>query len=150
MSKKPEIEFFYEGIKKFELEENKIKKWILQLINTEGSIFGFINIIFCSDEYLLDINKKYLNKDYFTDVISFGYTEEEILNTDIYISKDRIKENCKIYDESFNEEILRIIAHGILHQIGYKDDNEKNKNVMREREDFYIKKFDEVTDNNEH
>ncbi|BAV94415.1 rRNA maturation RNase YbeY [Ichthyobacterium seriolicida] len=132
------INFFYQ-IKEFRLcDENIITKWINDIAKKEEKNIGEINYIFCNDEDLLKINLKYLNHDYYTDIISFDYSSENILSGDIFISIDRVKENMNTFNQSFNRELFRVISHGILHFIGYKDKEPKEKKLMREKEDFYI------------
>jgi len=119
-------------------KSSKISEWILNTISLENFTLGEINYIFCNDSYLLDINKKYLNHDTFTDIISFDYTIGKQINGDIYISIDRIKENSKLYNTSFNNELLRVMIHGVLHYLGYKDKTTDEKKIMRLKEDYYL------------
>ena len=119
-------------------KSSKISEWILNTISLENFTLGEINYIFCNDSYLLDINKKYLNHDTFTDIISFDYTIGKQINGDIYISIDRIKENSKLYNTSFNNELLRVMIHGVLHYLGYKDKTTDEKKTMRLKEDYYL------------
>ena len=115
--------------------EHMIKKIIL----SETKEVGDIVCLFCDDNYLLNINIKYLNHDYFTDVITFDYSEKNILSGDIIISSERIKENSVIYNTSFKEELYRVMIHGILHLMGYKDKTKSEKKKMRRLEDLYMK-----------
>ena len=134
------IEFHYEI--NFSLKNKvSISKWIDHTIRTENKITGDINYIFCSDDYLLDRNIKYLKHDSLTDIITFNYCEGNKINCDIMISIDRVKENSSIFDTTFTEELYRVMIHGILHLIGYDDKTEKEKNIMRKKEDFYLKKL---------
>ncbi len=119
-------------------KSSKISEWILNTISFEKFTLGELNYIFCDDTYLLDINKKYLNHDTFTDIISFDYTLGKQINGDIYISIDRIKENSKLYNTSFNNELLRVMIHGVLHYLGYKDKTDADKKIMRSKEDYYL------------
>lgn len=112
---------------------------ISQAADKEKVKVDFLNYIFCSDPYLLDINKKYLAHDYFTDIITFESSEEEgVISGDIFISVDRAKENAKEYKVSLEEEIQRLIIHGLLHLIGYKDGSDEEKLIMRKKEDYYL------------
>lgn len=112
---------------------------IYQVADKEKVKVDFLNYIFCSDPYLLDINKKYLAHDYFTDIITFESSEEEgVISGDIFISVDRAKENAKEYKVSLEEEIQRLIIHGLLHLIGYKDGSDEEKLIMRKKEDYYL------------
>lgn len=118
-------------------EENKIRQWIQATTFAEHKDLGPISIIFCSDEYLLEINKTYLDHDYFTDIISFPYSKNPI-EGDIYISIDRIRENAKEYHVTFDHELHRVIIHGILHFLGYRDKTEEEQNTMTTKEDYYL------------
>ena len=134
------IEFHYET--NFSLKNKmSISKWIDLTIRTENKITGDINYIFCSDDYLLARNIKYLNHDSLTDIITFNYCEGNKINCDIMISIDRVKENSSIFDTSFLEELYRVMIHGIQHLVGYDDKTEKEKNIMRKKEEFYLKKL---------
>lgn len=113
--------------------------WIKTTIISEEKIAGDISFIFCSDAYLLEVNKQYLDHDYFTDIITFDYVEGGIISGDIFISCDRVKENAVEFKTGFDNELSRIIIHGVLHLLGYKDKNKKDKLLMTEKEDFYLK-----------
>jgi probable rRNA maturation factor len=102
---------------------------------------GEITIIFCSDDYLLDKNKVYLNHDYYTDIITFDYSENGVVSGDLFISVDRVNDNTKIYNTPFDNELKRVVYHGILHLCGYGDKTEKEKKEMREKENYYINQF---------
>lgn len=121
--------------------QKKIKNWIKEIIMEENFQAGDINFIFCSDEYIYEINKKYLNHDYYTDVISFDYTENKMINGDIFISIDRINDNAKEFNIPFEEELYRVIIHGILHILGYKDKLKKDLEIMRIKENLCLKKL---------
>lgn len=128
--------YFHSEDVSFELnQEEKISSWILSIIKNHTKELGDISYIFCSDNYLLKINKKYLNHDYYTDVITFNYCEENTVSGDIFISIDRIKENSENLGENFDQELNRVIAHGVLHLIGFNDKNEAEQKIMRNKED---------------
>ena len=114
------------------------RKWLHEVIRLEGRIAGVINFIFCSDEYLAGINKQFLKRDYFTDVISFDYTENDVVSGDIMISVDRVRENAANLGISFPEEMKRIMVHGVLHLIGYDDATDEMRSDMSSREDLYL------------
>lgn len=134
------IEFHYEI--DFEIKDSvRTSEWIEQLIIEEGKEMGEITYIFCNDKFLLERNKKYLNHDTLTDIITFDYCQGDIISSDIMISIDRVKENSTIFENSFSEELKRVMSHGILHLIGYDDYNEKDKEIMREKENYYMNKF---------
>lgn len=136
------ISFFTEDIK-FNLKaKRKIKSWITDVAKNEKKQIGDINFIFCSDNFLLEINKKYLGHDYFTDVITFDYCDGKILNGDIYISIDTVRANAECYSQTFERELFRVMIHGILHLCSYKDSTADEIAVMRSKEDFYIQKLE--------
>ena len=111
------------------------------LIISEKFKPGEITIIFCSDDYLLDKNRAYLNHDYYTDIITFDYSENDVVSGDLFISIDRVKDNANTYGISFDNELKRVVYHGILHLCGYKDKTEKDKKEMREKENYYLSQF---------
>lgn len=131
----------------FEQEHYKVrlqkrrKKWIYTSIEEEGYSVNSINFIFCSDSYLLRINKRFLEHDYFTDVITFSSSIAKVLSGEIYISYDRVKENSKIYKVSFEEELNRVMIHGILHLMNYEDSSKILKMRMTIKENYFLKKF---------
>ena len=99
---------------------------------------GDINIMFCSDNYILDVNMKYLQHDYFTDIITFDYCEGKVLSGDLFISVDSVRENSIEFGTDFEEELHRVIVHGVLHLIGYDDHTEADKKLMRQKENYYL------------
>lgn len=117
------------------------KRWIKKAIELEGKKCGDINYIFCSDEELLQVNREYLQHDYYTDIITFDYTEGELVSGDLYISTERVADNAKNYQVDFDNELLRVLIHGILHLCGYKDKSNKDAKVMRSKEEFYMNLF---------
>lgn len=134
------ISFNYEL--EFQLDnESQFSNWISKVILSEGKEEGDINYIFCDDEYILEINKQYLEHDYYTDIISFDYSIGNELNGDIFISVDRVKENATDYNVTFDDELKRVIIHGILHYCGYKDKSTEEEALMRNKEDEKIKMF---------
>ena len=134
------INFFSEN--NFELEDNVgYEKWLQNVIISEEKKEGDINYIFCDDEYLHEINVKYLNHDDYTDIISFDNALGNILHGDIFISTERVAENAEKFQVSFQKELKRVIAHGLLHFCGYKDKTDDEAQLMREKEDEKIKMF---------
>ncbi len=129
------INFFSEEID-FQLSDSfRTTTWILKVIQAYKKIPGDINYIFCSDNYLLEKNISYLNHDTYTDIITFDNSDEEhLIEGDIYISIDRVKENAVSLKNAFNEELHRVIIHGILHLIGYEDNTAEKKQEMRDEE----------------
>lgn len=132
------INYCSEDVSEPKIQKRKITGWIKQTIISEGKIPGDISFIFCSDNYLLEVNKQYLNHDYYTDIITFDYVENGVVSGDIFISCDRVKENAKEYNAAFLNELSRIIIHGVLHLCGYKDKSKKDKLLMTQKEDFYL------------
>ncbi len=116
----------------------KIKKWIKLVISGYKKDTGDINFIFTSDRQILSINKIYLGHDYYTDIISFDYSADSLINGDIFISVERVVENATTFQVSFNQELKRVIVHGILHFIGFKDNTENEKAEMRTAEDLAL------------
>ncbi len=121
--------------------QHKIKNWLKKIISEHNQKLGTINIIFVDDQNLLDINKKYLNHDYFTDTITFNFSTDKEISGDIYISFERVKDNSVKYHCSFQSEILRVIIHGTLHLLRYNDKTKTEKKLMRQMEDAAIKRF---------
>ena len=116
-----------------------LKKFILQLFNTEKVKINAINYIFCSDSYLLSLNKKYLRHNTYTDIITFPYSNaSQPVLSDIYISIDRVSENAKLFNTTFQTELLRVIFHGALHLCGYKDKAKKDAHIMRAKENHFL------------
>jgi rRNA maturation RNase YbeY len=124
--------------------KNLLKKWLKDLILQEHANPGQINIVFTSDSNVLELNKKYLSRDYLTDIITFDYTENQLVAGDLFISIIRVKENSERFDVTFNMELKRVIVHGILHLLGYGDRNEKEKSLMRQMEDRYLLNSPEI------
>jgi rRNA maturation RNase YbeY len=135
------VKFFNEEIK-FNLKYKiLLKNWIKNTIATEKFKTGAINYIFISPNEILRINREYLNHDYFTDIITFNYCENSIINGDIYICIDTVKNNSSRFDVTFIEELHRVMIHGILHLVGYNDQNDDEKAIMREKENFYLERL---------
>lgn len=131
------LNFFFENIENLSINEN-ITSWIEYIITNEGKKMGDINYIFCDDEYLLKINQDYLQHDYYTDIITFDYVKGKKISGDIFVSVTRVSENAPLLSKSFEEELYRVIAHGVLHLCGYKDKTEDEIKEMRSKEDFYL------------
>ena len=124
-------------------QKNKkaISQWIIKTIEKEKKECGQIAYIFCSDDYLLDLNQRFLNHNSYTDIITFDYSEGKTLNGEIYISIDRVKENAQKYEVDFEKEFLRVIIHGALHLAGYTDKTKEQKEKMRKKEDASLKRY---------
>lgn len=134
------IRFFTESISFTLKDKTKIKKWIETIILKEKNKLGDINYIFCSDEYLYKMNVEFLKHKTYTDIITFDYCKEKgNVSGDIFISVDRVKENAKTYNTNFTNELHRVLAHGVLHLLGYKDKTKKEEELMRKIENKYLK-----------
>ncbi len=133
------ISFFYEGVERKIDRPLKTKQWLKEVIVTEGYKVGHINYIFCSDDYLLEINRQHLDHDYYTDIITFDNSDtEEVIEGDMFISTERISENADSQGIKYNKELLRVMVHGILHLIGYNDKTVQDITEMRKKEDHYL------------
>ena len=113
-------------------------RWLRLVAESEIRRIGDISIIFCSDNYILDVNQKYRQHDYFTDIITFDYCEGDKLSGDLFISVDTVRENAIEYGTEFSEELHRVMVHGILHLIGYDDHEEEDIMMMRKKENYYL------------
>lgn len=120
-------EFFYE--------------WMSLICKKEGKELGDVNLIFCSDEHLLEMNREHLQHDYYTDIITFDYCEDDLVTGDLFISKDRVEENAETNNVDFIDELKRVCIHGVLHLIGYGDKSESEEKQMREKEDWALSLF---------
>ncbi len=120
-------------------EKASIKNWISKILKQEGKTPGSISYFFCTDEYLLHINRQFLQHDFYTDIITFDYSEKTKVEGEIFISIDRVKENAHSFKQPFERELMRTIIHGILHLCGYTDKTAANKKTMRAKEDAAIK-----------
>jgi rRNA maturation RNase YbeY len=116
----------------------KYNQWVKGIILEENKKEGDIVFVFCNDKYLLKKNIQFLNHDTYTDVITFDYCSDSIINGDIFISTERVKENAKNLEVDFFNELNRVMVHGLLHLLGYKDKTELDAKLMREKEDFYL------------
>lgn len=134
------ISFNYEI--EFELQdEAKYEEWISEVIDSEDKSEGEINYIFCDDEYLLKMNVEFLDHDTLTDIISFDYTMGSLISGDVFISVERVRDNAADFKVDFDDELRRVMAHGILHYCGYKDKTEEDSRLMRAKEDEKIALF---------
>jgi probable rRNA maturation factor len=133
------IHFFNEDISFKVPNIRQTKAWLKATAQAEGFKLNQLNYIFCSDEYLLGVNRQYLNHDFYTDIITFdnGEMEDEI-EGDIFVSIERVRENAAEFKKKFEEELKRVLVHGVLHLSGYGDKTEEEEKTMREKEDFYL------------
>lgn len=126
----------------FELpDQKKLDAWIDFAIRNEECFTGNITYIFCSDEYLLNVNKQYLNHDYFTDIITFDYVKDDLISGDMFISADTIRSNAEIYGVSFENELLRVMIHGVMHLVGYDDLTDEQEAEIHKMEDKYLEVY---------
>ena len=132
------VSYFQEDIR-FELKGKTLNnRWLKMVAESEVKKLGPLSIIFCSDNYILDINIKYLHHDYFTDIITFDYCESDLVSGDLFISIDSVRENALHYNVKFEDELDRVMVHGLLHLIGYDDHTPEETALMRQKEDYYI------------
>ncbi|MFM2227089.1 MAG: rRNA maturation RNase YbeY [Bacteroidota bacterium] len=135
------ISFHNEGVTTKTPSKRLLKAWIKEFVSNHGKKIGELAFIFCSDEKILEVNQNFLQHDYYTDIITFDYCEDEIVSGDIFISVERVKENAYFHNVEYKEELLRVLAHGVLHLIGFQDKSTKKKKEMTENEDLCISLF---------
>ncbi len=133
------IRYFNEDIR-FVLKDKLVNnRWLKLVAGSEIRSIGDVNIIFCSDKYILDVNLRYLHHDYYTDIITFDYCEGKKLSGDLFISIDTVRENALEYGVEFDDELHRVMVHGLLHLIGYDDHTPEEEKIIHEKEDYYLK-----------
>ena len=138
------VSYFTEDIA-FSFKEKRLtSRWLKFVAESEAKRLGDISVIFCSDNYILDVNIKYLKHDYYTDIITFDYCEGNRLSGDLFISIDSVRENAAFYGTEFADELNRVIVHGVLHLIGYDDHTEEDIAVMRAKENYYLSQRSKV------
>lgn len=135
---KTSIHFFNADSPYLLLNKRKVKSWIIDCSINEKKQIGEVNIIFCSDEYLLEMNRTHLDHDYYTDIITFDSSTKSEMNGELYISVDRVRDNAKSHKVKLVDEMHRVIIHGFLHLMGYKDKKPSEEKQMRMKEDFYL------------
>lgn len=138
------VEVFFEDIKEVPgVNPEFLFAWYSNVCQIEGMQLGDVSVVFCSDEHLLQMNKEYLQHDYYTDIITFDYTEENLVSGDLFISVDRVEENANEFDAPFQDELHRVCIHGLLHLCGYKDKSDKDEALMRSKENemLMLRKF---------
>lgn len=133
------IQFFYENLP--ESVNTDYTAWLEEIILSEEKKPGDINYIFCDDDYLLKVNQDYLQHDYYTDIITFDYVKGRTISGEIFVSLQRISDNASTLSKNYEEELRRVLAHGILHLCGYKDKTEEEERQMRGKEDHYLAKY---------
>ena len=135
------ISFHNEGTRPKTPSKRLLKAWIKEFVGNHGKKVGELAFVFCSDEKILEVNQNFLQHDYYTDIITFDYCEGEIISGDIYISVERVAENAHFHKAEYTHELLRVLAHGVLHLIGFQDKKEDMKAEMTENEDLCISLF---------
>ncbi|MDF3028226.1 MAG: metalloprotease ybeY [Fluviicola sp.] len=138
------VEVFFEDIEEVPgVNPEFLFAWYSNVCEVENKSLGDVSIIFCSDEHLLQMNKEYLQHDYYTDIITFDYTEDNLVSGDLFISVDRVEDNSNEFDSLFQDELHRVCVHGLLHLCGYKDKSEKDEELMRSKENemLMLRKF---------
>lgn len=138
MGRNQNISFHKKGVKVRLPNQSMLCNWLGLVIRREGKSLGPLSFIYCSDSYLRSINRKYLKINKITDVIAFEYNEGKSISGDIYISVDRVRENAICFNVSYHAELSRVMVHGLLHLLGYRDKSVKDKTVMTKREDLYL------------
>jgi rRNA maturation RNase YbeY len=123
------------------VSKKQLKQFVKDLVSEEGKTLKDLSLVFTDDDYLLEVNKQYLNHDYFTDVITFDYSSFPEVSGDVMISLDRVKDNSLSLNLSFDQEFYRVVFHGVLHLCGYKDKSKEDALLMREKEDYYLELF---------
>ena len=133
------IDFFYET--QVDIDETKYTDWIIKCVTAYQESIDYLNYIFCDDEYLLEKNRHYLKHDYYTDILTFPYESNKGIAGDIFVSIDRVKDNAEQYNSSSDEELRRVMIHGVLHMMGFKDKSKSEQEEMRKQEDACLKLF---------
>lgn len=132
------INLFFEDVEIPGLDSEFFYSWLSKVCELEGKKLEEVNLVFTSDDYLLDMNVKHLNHDYYTDIITFDYCEDDLVVGDLFISKDRVEDNANLGGVDFRDELNRVIVHGVLHLIGYKDKSPEDEILMRSKEDWAL------------
>ena len=121
--------------------KSRITEWLNKSVQHQKKSIGNISIVFCSDEHLLQINKQYLNHNYFTDIITFDYSTNNVISGDLFVSIDRLRDNAANLEINLQLEVRRVLVHGVLHLCGYNDKSPADKKLMTAKEDFYLARF---------
>lgn len=129
------VDINYEEVENLGLSPDFFVDWFTKITEQEGKVLDEIALIFCSDDYLLEINQQHLNHDYYTDIVTFDYCWENHVSGDLFISLDRVRENAATFNKTFENELNRVIIHGVLHLCGYKDKSDEDEIMMRSKED---------------
>ncbi len=136
------VNFFYKKKETLPFNKDHVRLWLKDVVKKENKELGCINFIYCSDKYLLDLNKTHLKHNTLTDVITFNFSEnKKTIEGDVYISTERVLDNSKAFSETFKSELLRTMVHGVLHLIGYDDKNKNDKKLMVKKENYFLSSF---------
>ena len=135
------ISFHNVGVNTKTPSKRLLKAWIKEFVSNHGKKVGELAFVFCSDEKILEVNQNFLQHDYYTDIITFDYCEADFVSGDIFISVERVQENATSHNIEYNEELLRVLAHGVLHLIGFQDKSPQKKKEMTQNEDLCISLF---------
>jgi probable rRNA maturation factor len=141
MPSKPKVCFFFQEVKVSLANRSILKQFLQYVFKKEGKRLESLNYIFCTDTFLLQVNREYLKHDFYTDIITFDLSENKAIQAEIYISVDRVRENSMKLGVSFKSELLRVIFHGVLHLCGYNDKTNAEKKKIRTKEEFYLNKY---------
>ncbi|TCO10970.1 rRNA maturation RNase YbeY [Natronoflexus pectinivorans] len=136
-----DIHFFNEDVDLPELNYNQITIWLKEVIESYLKSCGSISVIFCNDDYILNINKQFLDHDYYTDIITFNYSSPKVISGDLFISLDTVRSNSDIYHTEYFHELCRVIVHGVLHLLGQDDKTDEQSREMRKNEDLWLEKL---------
>jgi rRNA maturation RNase YbeY len=132
------ISFHFHDVPEIDLDQKRVSKWLLEVCKNESCLLHELTYVFCSDTYLLELNNQFLSHDYFTDILTFDMSKDEAgIHGEVYISVDRVTENAKVYQVKFQDELARVMVHGLLHLLGY-DDHGDAVHAMRIKEDTYL------------
>ncbi len=135
------VEIHFEDIEILELSPEFFVSWLSDVCALHEKQLGELSLVFCSDDYLLEMNRTHLDHDYYTDIITFDYCEEGCVSGDLFISVDRVRENAGPYSSTFERELFRVVVHGVLHLIGFKDKSEEDEMEMRRQEDVALSRI---------
>ena len=138
------VNFYYADVPSVSLQQKRlVKQFIVSIFQQERVPIKKLDYVFCSDEYLLSINRSFLQHDYYTDIITFNLSEASSVEGEVYISIDRVRENASEHRVSFRRELLRVMFHGVLHLCGYGDKKKREITIMRDKEEYYLRSFEE-------
>lgn len=135
------ISFYNEDVEKPLFDYSKAESWLQEVIESTLKTVGSLSFIFCSDEYLLKMNRQFLNHDYYTDIITFNYSSRKTVSGDLFISVDTVESNAINFNLSFHDELHRVMVHGVLHLLGWDDLTEADRIKMRTQEDFWLERL---------